>query len=56
MPGHVTLAGLDRIIQAAMGRTNSHVHLFSIDGNLYGFPDADWIDDKPVLEWMNGVG
>ncbi|WP_258187324.1 plasmid pRiA4b ORF-3 family protein, partial [Variovorax sp. WS11] len=49
VPGHMTLADLDRIIQAAMGWTNSHMHLFAIDGNLYGLPDDEWIDDKPVL-------
>ena len=26
VPGHMTLADLDRIIQAAMGWTNSHMH------------------------------
>lgn len=45
----MTLADLDRIIQAAMGWTNSHMHLFAIDGNLYGLPDDEWIDDKPLL-------
>lgn len=49
VPGQMTLADLDRIIQAAMGWTNSHMHLFVIDGNLYGLPDDEWIDDKPVL-------
>lgn len=49
VPGHMTLADLDHIIQAAMGWTNSHLHLFGIEGNLYGVPDDEWIDDKPVL-------
>jgi Plasmid pRiA4b ORF-3-like protein len=49
MPGHMTLADLDRVIQAAMGWTNSHMHLFAIDGHLYGLPDDEWIDDKPVM-------
>jgi hypothetical protein len=49
VPGHMTLADLDRIIQSAMGWTNSHMHLFVIDGNFYGVPDDEWIDDKPML-------
>ena len=39
-----SLAGLHRIIQAAMGWTNSHLHLFTIDGSQYGVPDDEWID------------
>lgn len=49
MPGHMTLADLDHVIQVSMGWTNSHMHLFAIEGNLYGLPDDEWIDDKPVL-------
>jgi hypothetical protein len=49
VPGHMTLADLDRVIQAAMGRTNSHLHLFAIDGNLYGIPDDEWPEDGPLL-------
>lgn len=49
VPGHMTLSDLDRTIQAAMGWTNSHMHLFAIDGNFYGVPDDEWIDDKPTL-------
>jgi hypothetical protein len=49
VPGHMTLADLDRIIQAAMGWTNSHLHLFTIDGQFFGLPDDEWIEDKPLL-------
>ena len=49
VPGHMTLADLDRVIQAAMGWTNSHLHLFAIDGNLYGIPDDEWPEDRPLL-------
>lgn len=49
VPGHMTLADLNRIIQAAMGWTNSHLHLFDIDGKLYGIPDDEWLDDRPLL-------
>ena len=30
VPGNMTLADLDRVIQAAMGWTNSHLHMFTI--------------------------
>jgi len=30
----MTLADLDRIIQAAMGWNNSHLHLFTVDGQV----------------------
>ena len=49
VPGYMTLADLDRVIQAAMGWTNSHLHQFGINGNLYGVPDDEWPDDMPVL-------
>jgi hypothetical protein len=49
VPGNFTIAEPDRIIQAAMGWTNSHLHLFSIGDSQYGVPDEDWIDDLPVL-------
>ena len=34
----LTLARLDRVIQAAMGWTNSHLHEFVIAGRRYGIP------------------
>jgi hypothetical protein len=34
VPGNMTLADLDRIIQAAMGWNNSHLHLFTVDGQV----------------------
>lgn len=49
VPGHMTLADLDRIIQAAMGWTNSHLHQFAIEGNFYGAPDDEGIDEMPLL-------
>ena len=49
VPGNFTIADLDRVIQAAMGWTNSHLHLFTIGESQYGDPDEDWIDDLPVL-------
>ena len=43
----LTLAKLDRVIQAAMGWTNSHLHEFKIAGKRYGIPDEEWPDDNP---------
>jgi hypothetical protein len=45
VPGNMTLADLDRIIQAAMGWTNSHLHLFSVEGQVYGTFDDEWVDE-----------
>lgn len=49
VPGNMTLADLDRVIQAAMGWTNSHLHMFTIEGLVYGVPDEDWVDEMPAL-------
>jgi Plasmid pRiA4b ORF-3-like protein len=37
----VTLAKLHLIIQAAMGWTDSHLHMFTVGGATYGVPDRD---------------
>ncbi len=37
-----TLVRLDRIIQAAMGWTNSHLHIFTAGGVLYSDPSPEW--------------
>ena len=42
VPGDTTLARLDRIIQAAMGWTNSHLHMFTAGGVLYAEPSPEW--------------
>jgi hypothetical protein len=41
----VTLAKLHAIIQAAMGWTDSHLHMFSIGRTSYGVPDPDYDED-----------
>ena len=46
VPGNMTLADLDRIIQAAMGWTNSHLHQFTIEGQVYGV-----LDDEKRNSW-----
>ena len=52
VPGSVRLAKLHDVFQVAMGWTNSHLHSFTIDGQLYGmhfddYPDEE-IDEKKV--------
>lgn len=50
VPDTLTLAKLDRLIQAAMGWTNSHLHEFEIAGRRYGIPDDQWVGDESVLD------
>jgi hypothetical protein len=46
--GGETLYGLHKIIQTAMGWTNSHLHQFIIDDAYYSIPsDFDW---EPVID------
>jgi len=40
--GNTTLRRLDRIIQTAMGWTNSHLHTFTAGGVLYADPSPEW--------------
>jgi Plasmid pRiA4b ORF-3-like protein len=40
--GNTTLARLDRIIQATMGWTNSHLHTFTVGGVIYAEPSPEW--------------
>ena len=42
VPDTITLAKLDRVVQAAMGWANSHLHVWKIAGRRYGMPDPDW--------------
>jgi hypothetical protein len=41
VPGSITLAKLHRILQVAMGWTNSHLHSFNIGETHYQEPDPD---------------
>jgi len=50
VPDTLTLAKLDRVIQAAMGWTNSHLHSFQIEGRRYGMRNDDWDLDPDLLE------
>ena len=40
--GSLTLAKLHRVIQAAMGWSDSHLHEFVIDRQRYGQSDPEW--------------
>ena len=42
VPSGVTLAGLHYVLQAAMGWTDSHLHQFEANGQLYGEDDEEW--------------
>ncbi len=54
VPETITLPKLDRVIQASVGWTNSHLHEFVICGVRYGAPDPEFarelahIDEKRV--------
>lgn len=47
VPDTITLTKLQRVIQAVMGWTDSHMHEFEIGQQRYGTPDPHW--DKVVL-------
>jgi hypothetical protein len=42
IPDSIRLPRLDRVIQAAFGWTNSHLHEFIIGGVHYAIPDPDF--------------
>jgi len=42
VPSRTNLFKFHGILQQAMGWTNSHLHLFEVDGKRYGEPSADW--------------
>jgi len=46
VPGRTSLARLDRIVQTAMGWTNSHLHTFTAGGIVYSEPSSEW--ETPV--------
>jgi hypothetical protein len=50
VPDTLTLAKLDRVIQAAMGWTNTHLHAFEILGRRYGVRNDEWGLDGDLLE------
>ena len=48
VPSRTSLLRLHRVLQRAMGWTDSHLHLFEVDGKLYGEPGKEW--DIEVLD------
>jgi len=48
VPSRTSLLKFHRILQRAMGWTNSHLHLFDVDGKLYGEPSTEW--DLEILD------
>ena len=42
VPSRTSLLRLHKVLQRAMGWTNSHLHLFEIDGKPYGEGDFEW--------------
>ncbi|MBI5277690.1 MAG: plasmid pRiA4b ORF-3 family protein [Burkholderiales bacterium] len=50
VPDTLTLAKLDRVVQAAMGWTNSHLHDWDIGGKRYGIPDPEWDNEGDMLD------
>ena len=49
-PAAITLPKLHRVIQAAMGWEDVHLHEFEIAGHRYGEPDPDLPDDALINE------
>lgn len=50
VPETLKLVKLDRIVQAAMGWTNSHLHDWRIGQQRYGVPDEEWIGGGSMLD------
>ncbi|KWN21997.1 hypothetical protein WT83_04810 [Burkholderia territorii] len=49
VPETITLAKLHRVIQVAMGWTDSHLHEFEIAGERFGIPDPGFDFGEPVI-------
>ncbi len=45
VPSECRLDELHRVLQAAMGWEDAHLHVFEVGGRRYGVPDPDWDDD-----------
>lgn len=53
LPASFTFSGLHAAIQAVMGWEDSHLHMFTVDGQRYGIPDDEWGSDYKILEEAN---
>lgn len=56
VPETLTLGKLDRVIQAAMGWNNAHLHDFTIEGKRYCTPDPQWPEPEMLNERRYTVG
>jgi len=45
VPENITLYQLHEICKLSMGWKDSHLHLFTIDNEIYGDPENDGLDD-----------
>ena len=63
IPADTTLFDLHKIIQIAMGWTNSHLHQFIIDGKFYSIPFEEFMkavndpchkEHESYVEWWGG--
>lgn len=50
VPNTIKLSKLDRVVQAVMGWTNSHLHDWHIGSQHYGVPDEEWIGNSAMLD------
>lgn len=50
IPSNLSLVKLDRVLQVAMGWTNSHLHEFEIAGKRYGHVNDEWGQDADLLD------
>lgn len=50
IPGNLKLSKLDRVIQEALGWTNSHLHEFTIEGVRYGITGLSDFGDEEDLK------
>jgi hypothetical protein len=50
IPDNLKLSKLDRVIQAAFGWTNSHLHEFRISGERYGMTEIESMDGDEELK------
>jgi len=50
VPDSLKLAKLDRVVQAAMGWTNSHLHDWHVEQRRYGIPNEEWADSGDMLD------
>lgn len=50
IPADTTLGKLHRMLQAAMGWTDAHLHAYRVGETRYGIPDPDFPADETVNE------